>query len=190
MRHSAGHAGTCGKLDPVIEVSLGGLTGLFVSFVLRSPPPRRSRAWLKPFPNLVAGFDHGLGDAEAHRIQDGIGQQLASSVAAEAERERPLRLASDPLTEPLSRTLLRLRLGTSERSALPSPSTRALLQPLQSGELLKRATRRPGSEDAVARELSGHSMRIGAAQDMMVGGFDALAIMQAGGWKSANVVLR
>jgi integrase/recombinase XerD len=33
-------------------------------------------------------------------------------------------------------------------------------------------------------------MRIGAAQDMMVAGFDALAIMQAGGWKSANVVLR
>jgi hypothetical protein len=33
-------------------------------------------------------------------------------------------------------------------------------------------------------------MRIGAAQDMLVAGFDALAIMQAGGWKSANVVLR
>jgi len=33
-------------------------------------------------------------------------------------------------------------------------------------------------------------MRIGAAQDMMVAGFDALAIMQAGGWKSSNVVLR
>ena len=43
---------------------------------------------------------------------------------------------------------------------------------------------------SIARELSGHSMRIGAAQDMMVAGFDALAIMQAGGWKSANVVLR
>jgi hypothetical protein len=33
-------------------------------------------------------------------------------------------------------------------------------------------------------------MRIGAAQDMLVAGLDALAIMQAGGWKSANVVLR
>ena len=33
-------------------------------------------------------------------------------------------------------------------------------------------------------------MRIGAAQDMMAAGFDALAIMQAGGRKSANVVLR
>ena len=43
---------------------------------------------------------------------------------------------------------------------------------------------------SIANELSGHSMRIGAAQDMLVAGFDALAIMQAGGWKSTNVVLR
>jgi integrase/recombinase XerD len=42
----------------------------------------------------------------------------------------------------------------------------------------------------IATGLFGHSMRIGAAQDVLVAGFDALAIMQAGGWKSANVVLR
>lgn len=56
--------------------------------------------------------------------------------------------------------------------------------------LIKRATERAGFDAALTAELSGHSMRIGAAQDMMVAGFDALAIMQAGGWKSANVVLR
>ena len=56
--------------------------------------------------------------------------------------------------------------------------------------IIKRATRRAGLDDSLARDLSGHSMRIGAAQDMMVAGFDALAIMQAGGWKSSNVVLR
>jgi integrase/recombinase XerD len=56
--------------------------------------------------------------------------------------------------------------------------------------LIKRATSRAGLDASLAAELSGHSMRIGAAQDMMVAGFDALAIMQAGGWKSSNVVLR
>lgn len=56
--------------------------------------------------------------------------------------------------------------------------------------LIKRATARAGVSAEMAAELSGHSMRIGAAQDMMVAGLDALAIMQAGGWKSANVVLR
>jgi hypothetical protein len=55
--------------------------------------------------------------------------------------------------------------------------------------IIKRATRRAGLDISIAGELSGHSMRIGAAQDMMVAGFDALAIMQAGGWNSANVVL-
>jgi len=56
--------------------------------------------------------------------------------------------------------------------------------------LIKRATQRAGLPPTVSSELSGHSMRVGAAQDMLVAGFDALAIMQAGGWKSANVVLR
>ena len=56
--------------------------------------------------------------------------------------------------------------------------------------LIKRATTRAGIDAAVAAELSEHSMRVGATQDMLVAGFDALAIMQAGGWKSANMVLR
>jgi integrase len=56
--------------------------------------------------------------------------------------------------------------------------------------LVKRAASRVGIGEEIAQDLSGHSMRVGAAQDMMVQGFDALAIMQAGGWKSANVVLR
>ena len=56
--------------------------------------------------------------------------------------------------------------------------------------LIKRATERAGLDASITKELSGHSMRVGAAQDMMVAGFDALAIMQAGGWKSTNVVLR
>ncbi len=38
--------------------------------------------------------------------------------------------------------------------------------------------------------LSGHSMRVGAAQDMMIAGLDHIAIMQAGGWKTIDVVAR
>ncbi len=55
--------------------------------------------------------------------------------------------------------------------------------------LIKSATVRAGLDASIANELSGHSMRIGAAQDMMVVGFGALAIMQAGGWKSAKGML-
>lgn len=38
--------------------------------------------------------------------------------------------------------------------------------------------------------MSGHSMRVGTAQDMMVAGLDHIAIMQAGGWKMVDVVAR
>jgi integrase/recombinase XerD len=40
------------------------------------------------------------------------------------------------------------------------------------------------------RDLSGHSMRVGAAQDMMTRGLGILPIMKAGGWKSMSVVGR
>lgn len=38
--------------------------------------------------------------------------------------------------------------------------------------------------------MSGHSMRIGAAQDTMIAGLDHIEIMQAGGWKTVDVVAR
>jgi integrase len=83
-----------------------------------------------------------------------------------------------------------LRKGPLFRSLhLGRPSDRSLVTS-SIRRLIKRATKRAGLDASVAAELSGHSMRVGAAQDMMVAGFDALAIMQAGGWKSANVVLR
>ena len=56
--------------------------------------------------------------------------------------------------------------------------------------LVKRAALRAGCDGLTAMALSGHSMRVGAAQDMLVAGFDSLAIMQAGGWKTPNVLLR
>ncbi len=107
-------------LDRVTEVSLGGLTGLFVSFVLvpssafqhtREIAAQALERMAHAVPKLLEGFVQGLDSVEAHRIQDAIGRQLneLSSAAAEAERERPLRLADDPLTGPLFRTLLRLR---------------------------------------------------------------------------------
>ena len=94
-------------IERVSEVLLGGVAGLFVSFVLvpwsafqhtRELASQSLERMAKAVPGLIAGFEQGLSDAEAHRLQDGIGRQLSelSSVAAEAERERPLRMAADP----------------------------------------------------------------------------------------------
>ncbi len=87
-------------------------------------------------------------------------------------------LAADVKNGPLFRSLHLKRLS------------RGLLHTSSIRRLIKRGIERSGLEPSAAREFSAHSMRIGAAQDMLVAGYGALAIMQAGGWKSADVVLR
>lgn len=55
--------------------------------------------------------------------------------------------------------------------------------------LMKAAARRAGLRQE-AKLLSDHSMRVGAAQDMLRSGCDTLAIMTAGGWRNVEVVSR
>lgn len=55
---------------------------------------------------------------------------------------------------------------------------------------IKVASRRAGLLREVSDGLSGHSMRVGAAQDMMVAGIHTIGIMQAGGWKTYSVLAR
>jgi integrase/recombinase XerD len=55
---------------------------------------------------------------------------------------------------------------------------------------IKVAARRARLGGEVVSGLSGHSMRVGAAQDMMLTGFDTLGIMQAGGWRTHSVLAR
>lgn len=56
--------------------------------------------------------------------------------------------------------------------------------------LVKASARRAGLDQNIVAGLSGHSMRVGAAQDLMTAGYDTVAIMTAGGWKNVEVVAR
>jgi integrase/recombinase XerD len=56
--------------------------------------------------------------------------------------------------------------------------------------LIKDAARDAGLDPSVVDTFSGHSLRVGAAQDLLISGHDAIAIMRAGGWKSMNVLSR
>lgn len=56
--------------------------------------------------------------------------------------------------------------------------------------LVKNAARRAGLNQTDIDAFSGHSLRVGAAQDLLVKGFDTAAIMRAGGWKSVSVLAR
>jgi site-specific recombinase XerD len=64
------------------------------------------------------------------------------------------------------------------------------LQPIVVNRTVKTAAARAKASQEVVASLSGHSMRVGAAQDLMVAGRDLLQIMTAGGWSSVNVVGR
>ncbi|MDI1346467.1 MAG: site-specific integrase [Pseudolabrys sp.] len=64
------------------------------------------------------------------------------------------------------------------------------LHPYSVARVLKDLARDAGLEKALIAKLSGHSMRVGAAQDMAAAGIDLGAIMHAGGWKSPDMVMR
>jgi uncharacterized membrane protein YccC len=122
-------------LDRVLEVTLGGVTGLVVSFLLLPSRAHRQVAeaaartldrMARALGELLAGLTKGLDVDALHRIQDGIGQALVrlDTVGAEAERERTARVAVGADTGPLLRTLLRLRhdlvmIGRAASSPLP-----------------------------------------------------------------------
>ena len=64
------------------------------------------------------------------------------------------------------------------------------LHPAHVARILKAMARNAGLPDEVVEGLSGHSARVGAAQDMIAAGIELPAILQAGRWKSAAMVNR
>ena len=133
-------------LDRVMEVAIGGITGLIVSFFLlpsnahplvAAAAARTLDQMARALGELVAGLTHGLDMDSLHRIQDGIGQALVqmNAVGAEAEHERSAGLAVGPDTGPLLRTLLRLRhdlvmVGRAAITPLPEAFAKRLTSPI------------------------------------------------------------
>ena len=64
------------------------------------------------------------------------------------------------------------------------------LDPSQVPRVFKAMARRAGLPETVVQGLSGHSARVGAAQDMIAAGIELPAILQAGRWKSSAMVNR
>ena len=64
------------------------------------------------------------------------------------------------------------------------------LHPCQVPRIVKAMAREAGLPEAVAAGLSGHSARVGAAQDMVAAGIELPAILHAGRWKSTAMVNR
>ncbi|MYA33874.1 MAG: tyrosine-type recombinase/integrase [Gemmatimonadales bacterium] len=64
------------------------------------------------------------------------------------------------------------------------------LHPGQVPRIYKAMAKRAGLSAEVVDRLSGHSPRVGAAQDMIASGIELPAIMQAGRWRSVRMVQR
>ena len=132
-------------VDRMLEVALGAVIGLTISFVLFpssayrlaiEAAARTLDRLAHALGELMGGLKGGLEVGALHRIQDGIGEALMelNVVGAEAERERAVRLSSAPDTGLLLRTLLRLRhdlviIGRAAVSPLPE-DLQARLDPL------------------------------------------------------------
>jgi uncharacterized membrane protein YccC len=132
------HASPIGSaIDRVLEVALGAVTGLTVSFLLLpssahglviAAASRILEQIAQALDQLSEGLTHGLDVDALHRIQDGIGEGLnqLQAICSEAERERSARLTAEPDTGPLRRMLLRVRhdlviIGRAAVRPLPEP---------------------------------------------------------------------
>src|SRR5665213_2586793 len=107
-------------IDRVLEVAVGAITGLAVSFLVL---PSRAHSQIRlsaarvlellaaVLDQLLSGLTRGRDNDTLHSLQDGIGTAIAAlnALGAEAERERAAKLSSGPDTGPLLRTILRLR---------------------------------------------------------------------------------
>jgi hypothetical protein len=134
-------------IDRVLEVTVGALTGLLVSFVVlpsRAHGQTRATAahvlelMASALSELLSGLTRGRDNDALHALQDGIGAALAglNAIGAEAERERTARLSTGPDTGPLLRTVLRLRhdlvmIGRASVTPLPVELQRRLALPLK-----------------------------------------------------------
>jgi uncharacterized membrane protein YccC len=130
----------------VLEVGVGSLTGLVVSFFvlpsrahgLASAAAARALDLMAvALGELLAGLTSGLDTDALHQLQDGIGEALVklNEISSEAERERAVGLARGPDTAPLLRTLMRLRhdlvmVGRAAAVPLPAVFQERLATPL------------------------------------------------------------
>jgi site-specific recombinase XerD len=85
---------------------------------------------------------------------------------------------------PEGQTYLIVGIGRGERISYRS------LGPGQVNRIYKRIARNAGLDEVIIKGISGHSMRVGAAQDLLNSGASMPIIMQRGRWSKTDTVMR
>src|ERR1700752_4900099 len=161
----------------VMEVALGGVTGLVVSLLVL---PARAQGLVveaaadmldllaHALPELVAGCSRGTDAVAVRVLQDGIGAAFARGEAGAAEGSGERYLATDPDPSPLLHTLLRLRhdlvmMGRVAAPPLPGSFQMRLEPPLASVAEAARRHLRACSAALRARRNAPSREAVGAA---------------------------
>ena len=133
-------------VDRVLEVAVGAVTGLLVSFLvlpsrahshIRATAAKTLELIAAALGELLAAATRGRDNDTLHALQRSIGAAMVGldTTGAEAERERAAHLSSGPDTGPLLRTILRLRhdlvmIGRATVVPLPAELQKRLAGPL------------------------------------------------------------
>jgi uncharacterized membrane protein YccC len=177
--------------DRLLEVALGGVTGLVVSLLVFPSSARRLFAVgsARVLDQMAQALDVMLGNASRSadpdalaRLYNQIHQDIThlSAASAEAEHERSARLTAGPATGPLLRTLVRLRhdlvmIGRTIDEPLPESLAERLDVPLRQagtsfahylracGDALL-AHREPPALTTVESALASYAAKVGAVR--------------------------
>lgn len=85
---------------------------------------------------------------------------------------------------------IKVEQGPLLRPVYRSKALGLYLEALTVSRVLKKLAHRAGVLAGKGSDVSGHSLRVGAAQQLVLDGHGILKIMRVGGWRSMNVVAR
>lgn len=131
----------------------------------------------------VADLEHGGDGAGTIAIrrsktdQEGVG--MVRFVAPDTLRHVTVWLAAAGIAD-----------GALFRAVLKGGRVGGPLDSAEVARVFKQMAQAAGLTAEAAARVSGHSTRVGAAQDMVRHGIELPAVMQAGGWRTAEMVSR
>ncbi|MCZ7861005.1 tyrosine-type recombinase/integrase [Agrobacterium salinitolerans] len=126
------------------------------------------------------------------RMEDGSATALIRKAKTDQEGNGQVRYLAPDTVKKIDVWLDRSRIesGSLFRSIINGRVKASQLPPRDVSRRFKVMAAAALIEPTIASTYSGHSTRVGMAQDMAAAGIDLIAIMQAGGWKTPTTVSR
>lgn len=123
---------------------------------------------------------------------DGSGLAIIRRSKTDQTSEGKTLYLSPPAIAQLRRWLAAAKIvdGAVFRAVGKAGAIGARLQSPEVARIMKRLGRKAGLPDESVSRMSGHSCRVGMAQDLVAAGADVAGLMQAGRWKSMQMPAR